>query len=198
MKPLLVALAVVLAAWGFSARWVLTYDPIDSCVLVYSGNGHGSGAIVDVNCVLTARHVADIEDLMIRTSDGDEHRVVRVVEDPDSDMALLYIEGTFDEVPLLFDRTPLRVGDEIIVIGAPFDKNLQGCFMTGRVVKVDWECPNYGYDIEAVNIDVLDTHAGPGCSGGPVLDSRGVIRGVFIMGSGTLGGAVPVEELTVE
>lgn len=174
-------------------------DPVDSCVLVYSADGHGSGVIVGINCVLTARHVADNPGLTIRTNAGDEHPVVFVVVDEDSDMALLYIEGRFSEsiTPLLIDRTPLRVGDEVTLIGAPFDRMLQNCVLRGRVVKIDLVVDNYGYEIGAENIDVLDCHGGPGCSGGPVLDSLGRVRGVLILGIGPLCGAVPVGELNL-
>ena len=174
-------------------------DPIASCVLVYNAESRGSGCIVGMNCVLTARHVADQPDLVVRTFDGDEHRVVWVQKDPDSDLALLYVEGRFDERPLLFDRRPLTVREEITVIGTPQEQTLQGCVLTGRVVKVDWVCPDYGYNIGAINLDVLDCHAAPGCSGGPVLDRHGHVRGVFIIGIGyNLGAAVPVEELDVK
>lgn len=193
MKRALLALTLGMAV--FLAAWLgTTPPPVASCVLVYNASGHGSGAIVDANCVLTARHVADEPNLVIRTHDGDEHRVVRVVNDPDSDLALLYIDGTFDERPLLFDPAPLRVGDEIVLVGAPFDTALQNCVLAGRVVKVDAKA-KYNYPVDAANIDILDCRGGPGCSGGPVFDRRGRIRAVVTMGFGPLCGAVPVAEL---
>lgn len=169
---------------------------VDSVVLVYNDYGHGSGAVVDVNCVLTAAHVADNNDLTIRTNDGDEHKVVKVVMDPDSDMALLYIEGQFDdERPLLFDPTPLEVGDRVILLGSPYDTLLQSCVLPGYVVKVDYvtECEGSEY----VNLDVLDCHGAPGCSGGPVVDQYGRIRAVLVLGWPPLVMAIPVSELDV-
>lgn len=163
-----------------------------SVVVVYNESGHGSGAIVDVNCVLTAGHVADQNDLRVRTSDGDDCRVVRVVRDPNSDLALVFIEGAFDpgHPPLRIDDQPLRVGEEITMIGTPYSRDLMNCVCHGRVVKVDYN-PFGLY----VNIDVLDVHGGPGCSGGPVIDLKGAIRGVIVLAQGEFLAAVPVEEL---
>jgi serine protease Do len=192
MKVWLLAVICGLAL-GLAAIFDCPADPVDSCVLVYNEGGHGSGSIVDVNCVLTARHVADHNDLTIRTNDGDEYLVVLVVKDPDSDLALLYIDGQFGaEHPfLLFDRTPLHVGDEITVVGTPYEQQLQNCVLTGRVVKVDTDVP----EMDSVNVDILDVHAGPGCSGGPVLDRCGRVRSVLTLEIGKLAGAIPVAEL---
>lgn len=189
----LVALAVLVTAFSFGGRRL---DPVNSCVVVYNQDGCGSGAIVDANCVLTAQHVAEQPDLMIRTPDGDEHKVVRVAKDPNSDLALLYIDGVFDETPLRLDPTPLKVGERVTLIGTYGTPDMAGCVLTGKVVKVDTK-RDYNYSIPAVNVDVLDCHCRPGCSGGPVLDRRGVIRSVLILGDGILCGAVPVEELNL-
>jgi len=166
---------------------------VDSVVILYNDAGGGSGSIVDANCVLTAKHVAVNSGLTVRTNDGDEYPVVRVVLDPDSDLALVYIEGTFHERPLLFDRTPLRIGDEVTVVGMVLRKEMAGCVMPGRVVNVDRETQIKDY--KYTNVDLYDCHAAPGCSGGPVVDRRGRIRAVNVMTFGPLDGGVPVEEL---
>lgn len=191
--PLLMFCAI---AWVCAAIMDHPTMPVDSCVMVYNETGGGSGAIVDVNCVLTAKHVAINPDLKIRTNDGDEHRVARVVLDPDSDLARLYIDGKFDEQPLSLDPTPLRVGDEVSVIGMVLRPDLMNCVLPGHVVKVNYEIQvgNTRY----VNLDVCDYHAAPGCSGGPVVDRRGRVRGVQVIGIGPLSSGVPVEELNVQ
>jgi len=173
---------------------VSTPDPVDSVVMVYNVGGYGSGAIIGPDCVLTARHMTINEGIRVTTADGADYEVVRVVQDKDSDLALLYIDGQFDEVPLVLDPTPLKVGDEVIVIGTPMgEKALMNCVVTGRVVKVDVETPLPGVD----SADMYDVHAGPGFSGGPVLDNRGRIRGVHTVSVAALGGGVPVGELDV-
>ncbi len=169
-------------------------DPINSCVLVYNTEISGSGAIIGPDCVLTAGHVADQPDLKIRTNDGGEYIVSRVEKDPDSDLARLYTRNSFDDKkPLSLDRTPLQVGDEITVIGYPFECPV--CMFSGRVVGVDHilEINDNKYQ----NMDILDCHAGAGCSGGPVLDSRGYVRSVWVAYDTRvcINYAVPMEEL---
>lgn len=167
-------------------------DTAASVVIVHGESGYGSGSIVGVNCVLTARHVAVLPGLGVKTKDGDEHVVTRAEFDPNSDLALVYIEGTFDESPLRRDDRPLRVGDEVTMIGTPYTRGLMNCVCQGRVVKVD-----YVADGQYVNLDVLDVRGGLGCSGSPILDSSGAIRGVVVLQIGAFLSAVPVGELDV-
>ena len=165
----------------------------NSTVCVFNDSGHGSGVIIDSNCVLTARHVSDHNDLMIQTIDGDVYGVVKAVKDPNSDLALLYIGQKFDEVPLTLDKTPLKIGDEIIVIGTPYERTMIGTVLLGHVVNIDQVIPMG--DITNVNVDIIDTHAAPGCSGGPVLDTRGHVRAIETLGNPPLCGCIPVGEL---
>jgi S1-C subfamily serine protease len=134
-----------------------------------------------------------IPGLTIRTNDGDEHKVVSAWLDPDSDLAVVFIDGTFDEPALVLDATPLMVGDEVRVIGTPWDEVLFNCVLPGCVVKIDMEMTCEGN--EYVNLDVMDCHAAPGCSGGPIVDAEGRVRGVLVISYAPLMAAVPVEEL---
>lgn len=192
MKCLLIVVLVIFSIAAIGNKPVAT-DVTDSCVLIFNDYGHGSGAIIEPNCVLTARHVAQSPDLRIRTNDGDEHVVVRTWLDPDSDLAKLYIDGRFTPPPLTLDRTPLRVGNKVAVIGTPHAEELLNCVLWGQVVKVDYKVQVEG--IEHTNLDVYDCHTAMGCSGGPVVDRWGRIRGVFNIGWPPLGAGVPVGEL---
>lgn len=166
----------------------------NSVVMLTDEEGHGSGAIVSSNCVLTAKHVTVHMPLVVKTADGDTYNVIKVIEDPDSDFAIVYIDGIFDETPLKFDPTPLEVGDNIWVIGCPANIDLPACVLPGTVVRVNLDVP----ELDEKNVDVLDAHAAPGCSGGPVVDHKGHIRSVLVIGSISNCGAIPVGELNVE
>jgi S1-C subfamily serine protease len=166
---------------------------VNSCVLVYNEKGHGSGVIISKNCVLTAKHVAIEPDLKIRTQDGVIYSVDRVALDPDSDLAFLYINVEFEERPLQLNQAPLKVGDKIVLVGTPYDRVLMNCVLEGRVVNVDMDDP-----LGHTNVDMIDSHGGPGCSGGPILDQRGRVRAILVTRIGALCGAVPVGELTIE
>lgn len=190
---------LLLVSVGYLSFGVWTYDPVDmnkvaqSVVILTDGQGHGSGVIVGPNCVLTAKHVAAYMPLVIKTLDGETFAVVKVVEDPDSDLAIVYIDGVFDEQPLLLDPTPLRVGESVTLIGTPMDLVLIDCILSGTVVKIDVDV----VEMSQLNIDVFDAHGGPGTSGGPVVDSKGHIRGIQVIGIGMLSGAVPIGELNI-
>lgn len=161
-----------------------------SCVMVFSAEGHGSGVIVGKNCVLTAAHVARLSNLMIRTDDNEIYGVISTAIDPNSDMAIIYISGEFKQKPLQMNETPLELEDEIIMIGTPSIADLFNTVLRGRVVKIDVNTTG----AEWTNLDIVDAHGSPGCSGGPIFDCHGNIRGIVVTGCGNLMGAVPMEE----
>jgi len=177
-----------------SIEKVTQFDPVNSCVLVYNDTGHGSGSIVGKNCVLTAAHVAILEGLKIKTNDEQIYSVVRYALDPDSDIAFIYIDGEFDEQPLGIDKTPMKVGDSVTLIGTPMTVDLMNSVLTGKVVKIDVDATGTIWK----NLDIFDTHSAPGTSGGPILDSQNRVRGIVVTGMGLVTGAVPMDELNIE
>jgi S1-C subfamily serine protease len=150
----------------------------DSVVLVYGVHGHGSGAIVGPDRVLTAGHVADMPAVSVETLDGGRYAVLEAIVDPDSDAAVLVIDGTFDERPLMLDPSALKRRDRVEVIGAPLLTGFFGTVFAGQVVNVDRELLAGGDAY--VNLDMLDAYATSGCSGGPVLHN-GRIAGVCVV-----------------
>jgi S1-C subfamily serine protease len=150
----------------------------DSVVLVEGVHGHGSGAIVGPNRVLTAGHVAEMPALSVETLDGDRYAVLEAIFDPDSDAAILVIDGTFEERPLMLDSSALKRRDRVEVIGAPLLTEFFGTVLPGQVVNVDRELVAGGETY--TNLDMLDAHATSGCSGGPVLHN-GRIAGVCVV-----------------
>lgn len=196
MRRYILSMAAVLAlAIGLIAVCDRAIDPAASTVLVSNEYGHGSGAVVGPDMVLTAGHVARNEGLYVTTQDGDAPRkVVRTVMDPDSDAAILYVDPPFDsnEPALPVDAAPLRVGDAIRVVGTPPDSNLMNCVLPGTVVKTKFNIPALGEK----NLVVTDAHGARGCSGGPVVDARGRIRAINVVGCGTapLVGELPASE----
>jgi len=186
-------LVLLTMLWVFNKPAANMNTVAQSCVLVYNESGHGSGAMVDVNCVLTAKHVADHMPLKIKTLDGTEYDVTSVKLDPDSDLAMLFIDGKFVATPLLLDPAPLHVGDYITLIGSPDDVIFIDCILPGHVVKTGVDIT----DMNEFNLVIYDAHADPGTSGGPVLDNKGHIRAVEVIGAGSIAGGVPVSELNL-
>jgi S1-C subfamily serine protease len=168
-------------------------SPRNSVVMVYNDNGHGSGSIISANKVLSAAHVAMGGDLKVRTLDGDVYEVILSELDPDSDLVVLTVSGEFEETPLIVDPTPLKIGNKVCLIGTPVDVALLNTVLPGSVVNVDVQLVIT--DVIYTNLDMTDVHFAPGCSGGPLIDENGNIRGVCVIGGYGLGGIVPVEEL---
>jgi S1-C subfamily serine protease len=166
-----------------------------SVVILHNADGHGSGVVIGSREVLTAKHVAMVPELTVLTHDGKEYQIVSTVQDPNSDLAIVTVDQDFDVPPLILDATPLRVGDRVTIIGTPYSIWLQNCVLPGLVVKVDADFPSGKFPIPETNLDVVDCHADIGCSGSPVIDSQGRVRGIAVLLVGRLCGAVPIEEL---
>jgi S1-C subfamily serine protease len=160
---------------------------MNSVVKLTDGYGHGSGVIIDVNCVVTAAHVAEHSDLVVQTLDGDEHKVLEIIMDQDDDLAYVIIDGEFDEPPLKLDAKALSIGDRVVGLGYPPDAPM--CVLPGVIVGVDASIMHHGVLV------ITDAHTTPGCSGGPLLDSRGRVRAIHVAGGYGLGLEVPISRL---
>jgi S1-C subfamily serine protease len=95
--------------------------------------------------------------------------VVAHGKEEDDDVAILRISGSafFDDLPqgLPLERAPsFRVGQRVRVMGNPL--GLQDVYTEGVISKVDR------------GKAMMDVRIGPGSSGGPVCDDRGVVLGI--------------------
>jgi S1-C subfamily serine protease len=169
----------------------LAIPPFDSCVLVTNANGgHGSGVVVGPYAILTAKHVSVCQGLSIRTESGQVHDVVYVIPG-EGDAALLIVDANLPP-PLVLSTTPMVRGDDVIAIGAPFNRSMQNSVLFGHVVNVDQEI-DYSLGLTK-NLDIVDVHGGPGCSGGAVIHDGRVV-GIMVGGYDGLGIVIPAENL---
>src|SRR5262249_46153470 len=85
----------------------------------------GSGVIIDPKgIVVTNNHVVEgTTSVKVKTSDEVEYAAKVLGTDPDTDVAVLQLEGVKKPLPAarLGDSDPLRVGDYVVAIGNPFD-----------------------------------------------------------------------------
>ncbi len=151
----------------------------------------GSGVIVDASgVILTNRHVIEgATDVRIAIADGREFPVDVVVEDAQTDLAVLRIRdpgnATFQAITFA-DSDALLVGDLVLAIGNPFGV---GQTVTSGIVsalaRTGVESADYEFFIQT------DAAINPGNSGGALVDLDGHLVGIntaiFSQSGGSVG-----------
>jgi serine protease Do len=140
--------------------------------------GLGSGVIVTRDgVVLTNNHVVEqAEDIQVTLSDGRKLAAEVVGTDPQSDLAVVRIQGKVPAnlQPLEFgDSAALRLGDVVLAIGNPFGV---GQTVTMGIVSAKGRSSMGIVDYE----DFIQTDAAinPGNSGGALVNLRGELVGI--------------------
>jgi hypothetical protein len=159
--------------------------PIDSSVLVFNNNGHGSGVIVGPRLVLTAGHVAKHENLSVRCANGTVRKVISTVCDPNADVAVLTVDDDLHGTIASISPRNAKVPESIVTIGVPIDPNMMGSVFSGRIV----HAPIRIYAWRSV--EAYDAHTMAGCSGGPVF-LNGRLVGIHVSHIGSVGFFVPI------
>ena len=130
--------------------------------------------------VLTNDHVVerpgswkDPVELRVLPSDGGQARLAKVVARgrvPDVDIAVLEVPGDLPITPLAADGA-LELGDDLVVIGAPFGKGLS--VAAGIVSQVEYEFAENAAAARFPKALKTDAAIGYGSSGGGVFDVPG-------------------------
>jgi serine protease Do len=158
--------------------------------------GQGSGFIISEDgYILTNNHVVESADkITVVLKDGRKLDAKKIGTDPDSDVALIKVEGKDFPVIELGDSDSLEIGEWVIAVGNPF--GLSETVTVGIVSAKGRQIgiTDGGYE------DFIQTDAAinPGNSGGPLLDIDGKAIGMnsaIISQSGGymgIGLAVPI------
>jgi len=152
-------------------------DTISSVTMVQTSTGQGTGFQYEDSHVLTNAHVVgSATEAQIRFHDGTWARGAIQGTDPHSDLAVIEVDTVPDSSrPLPFSDEPPTIGQEVVVIGNPY--NLDGSVTSGIVSGTDRLIPSpAGYQIP----DAIQTDAAvnPGNSGGPLMGLDGSVMGV--------------------
>ena len=157
--------------------------------------GIGTGVIIDAEgIILTNNHVVEgRNDVTVRLHDGREFKAVEIETDPNTDLAIVRIEGAKDLKPAkLGDSDKVEVGDWVLALGHPF--GLEGSLTSGIVSA---KHRGIGMPARATFIQT-DAAINPGNSGGPLINLDGEVIGINTAISSSSGGnqgigfAIPV------
>jgi serine protease Do len=159
-------------------------------------SGQGSGFIISKDgYILTNNHVVgDADKIKVKLKDGREFDKAKVIgTDPDSEVALINIEGDNFPVLPLGDSDKVEIGDWVIAIGNPF-----GLVETVTVGVVSAVGRSKVGIAEYEDFIQTDAAINPGNSGGPLINLDGKVIGIntaiFSQSGGymRIGFAVPI------
>ena len=137
----------------------------------------GSGVIVRADGVIITNHhvIEGGQQLRVVLADRREFPAHVLLDDPQSDLAVLKIDVGAEKLPVLpiEDRDDIQVGDLVLAIGDPFGV---GQTVTNGIVsglaRTDVSASDSGFYIQT------DAAINPGNSGGPLVDVDGNMIGV--------------------
>jgi serine protease Do len=154
--------------------------------------GEGTGFIIDADgSILTNNHVIEGADrIVVKLSDGRSLRARVVGADPDTDIALIRIDGqTGLPVAALGDSSMLRAGEWVCAIGNPL--GYEHTVTVGVVSFVGRKL----FDASLDNYIQTDAAINFGNSGGPLINARGEVVGInaaISSRASNIGFAVPI------
>jgi S1-C subfamily serine protease len=139
--------------------------------------GSGSGILFTPDGFLLTNHhvVSDHEQVRIRMNDGRELAGRVVGNDPWTDLAVVQAEAGQLPFAKFGDSAKLKVGQLVVAIGSPlgFESTVTAGVVsaTGRTLR-----SITGHLVD--NVIQTDAALNPGNSGGPLVDSRGLVIGI--------------------
>lgn len=156
----------------------------------------GSGVVVRPDgYILTSYHViAAGDDIVVTFQDGRQAQAVVIGADPDTDLAVLGVEGSGFPAIEWASSQDIRVGDIVLAIGNPFG--------FGQAVSLGIVSAKGRYGIgSSLYDDFIQTDAAvnPGNSGGALVDRHGRLVGINTLiysrggGSDGIGFAIPTD-----
>ena len=146
----------------------------------------GTGFIVSGDgYILTNNHVvADADRVRVRLNDGREFPARIIGRDPDTDVAVIKIEGSnFPTVPF-GDDNAVRIGEWVVAVGNPLGLDFT---VTAGIISAKGRsasdvqlptAPGEGGGYEIVDLIQTDAAINPGNSGGPLVNIRGEVIGI--------------------
>jgi S1-C subfamily serine protease len=141
--------------------------------------GLGSGFLVSEDGkIMTAAHVVQTADkVAVRFLSGEVVEARVISSDPTADVALIQVESVPPGTPVavLGDSDDVQVGDQVLVVGAPFgfESTLTVGYISGRRTAREL----FG-GLKPVELLQTDAAINQGNSGGPMFNMKGEVIGI--------------------
>jgi serine protease Do len=136
--------------------------------------GAGSGFIMESDGYIITNHhvIEDADEIIVRLADRREFEAELIGSDPQSDIALLKIDG--EDLPTLKfgDSNALRAGEWVLAIGSPFNFDQS---VTAGIVSAKGRSNNSQQYVPFIQTDVAINR---GNSGGPLINLDGEVVGI--------------------
>jgi S1-C subfamily serine protease len=143
----------------------------------------GSGVIIadagGRHWVITNNHVitgAKPEQISVNLADGRLLRPAQILADPETDVAILRVEGDGLSTAVLGDSDRARIGQWVVAIGSPY--GLSQSLTHGIISARERGAVSLGNTIRIKDFLQTDAAINPGSSGGPLLNLEGEVIGI--------------------
>jgi len=150
----------------------------------------GSGVLVSTNGqVMTAAHVVQtLDEISVEFLGGETVSARVVAAEPAADLALLQLDRVppGSAVAAMADSTAVRVGDRVIIIGAPYGL---GHSLSAGYISARWPANTVYPSMPLAEFFQTDAVINTGNSGGPMFDMQGRVIGIVSHNISKSGGS---------
>ena len=162
----------------------------------YTSQSLGSGFVWSSDgIIVTNNHVVEgASRITVNFNDGAQLSAKLLGVDPDSDLAVLRVDGKSFTAAPIGTSSDLMIGESVIAVGNPF--GLSGTVTTGVVSALGRSVPSQEQGRTYTDFIQTDASINPGNSGGPLLNIEGKVIGInvaiYAQAQG-IGFAIPVD-----
>jgi len=162
----------------------------------YTSQSLGSGFVWSSDgIIVTNNHVVEgASRITANFNDGTQLPARLLGVDPDSDLAVLRVEGKSFTAAPIGTSSDLMIGETVVAVGNPF--GLSGTVTTGVLSAVGRSVPSETQGRTYTDFIQTDASINPGNSGGPLLNIEGKVIGInvaiYAQAQG-IGFAIPVD-----
>jgi serine protease Do len=145
--------------------------------------------------IVTNNHVVEgASRITVNFNDGKQLAARVLGVDPDSDLAVLRVDGKSFTAAPIGTSSDLMIGESVVAVGNPF--GLSGTVTTGVVSALGRSVPSETQGRTYTDFIQTDASINPGNSGGPLLNIEGKVIGInvaiYAQAQG-IGFAIPVD-----